>query len=64
MKVMKTSDVRQNLQEVLDTVYYKEESVIVTKSNKARVMISPLPKDDAKVEAAINAHLNTSNKIK
>lgn len=64
MKIMKTSDVRQNLQEVLDTVYYKEEAIIVTKSNKARVMISPLPKDDAKIKAEISAYLNTLNKTK
>lgn len=59
---MRTSEVRQNLQEVLDTVYYKGESIIVTKSHKPRVIISPLPKDDAKVDAAIKAHIAATKK--
>jgi len=64
MKIMRTSDVRQSLQEVLDSVYYKEESIIVTKSNKPRVIISPLPKDDKKIEEAIRAHELTTKKIR
>ncbi len=64
MKIMRTSELRQNLQEVLDTVYYKGESVIITKSHKPRVIISPLPKDDAKVDEAINAHILATKKTK
>lgn len=64
MKTMKTSELRQNLQEVLDTVFYKGESVLITKSNKPRVIISPLPKDATKTEDAVDAHEMTTKYVK
>lgn len=56
MKILTSTQVRQNLQDVLDSVYYQENTVIVTKKNKPRVIIVPLPKDDKKIQKAIEEH--------
>ena len=56
IKIMSASEVRQNFQEVIDSVYYKEESVVVLRRNKPRVIISALPQDDKKIDKAIRDH--------
>lgn len=56
MKILSATEVRQNFQEVIDSVYYREEAVIVSRRNKPRVIINPLPKDDKKVDKAIADH--------
>lgn len=56
MKIISATEARQSFQELLDSVYYKEESVIIVRRNKPRVMISPLPKDDKAIQKAIEKH--------
>ena len=53
MKIIKTSDLRQNLQDTIDSVFYTGEPALVMKRNKPKVIITPLPKEDIKVEKAI-----------
>lgn len=56
MKIISATAARQNFQEVIDSVYYREEPVIITRRKKPRVMINPLPKDDKKIQKAIEEH--------
>lgn len=56
MKIFTATEARQNFQEIIDSVYYRNESVIIVRRNKPRVVISPLPKDDKKIDKAIKEH--------
>ena len=58
------SDLRANLQDVIDSIFYTEEPVVVARRNKPRVIISPLPKDDKKVEMAISEYQKSFSETK
>jgi prevent-host-death family protein len=56
MKVVKISELRRNLQDIVDSVYYTHLPVIVMRRKKPRAMIVPLPQDDSQVEKAIKKY--------
>lgn len=64
MKVVKVSELRQNLQDVVDSVFYTGKSVIVMRRNKPRVIINPLPAEDKKLDKIIKEYLETSHEFK
>lgn len=64
MKIISTTDLRQNLQDVVDEVFYKKEPVIVFRRKKARVILAPLPEGDKKIMNALDKYEETLNKIK
>jgi prevent-host-death family protein len=53
MKIIKASDARQNFQDMIDTVYYKEEPTIVIKRKKPWVVIQPFSSLDEKMQKRI-----------
>lgn len=63
MKILKVTEIRQNLQDVIDSVYYTETPVLIARRNKLRAVIMPLPKDDKKIDAAIKEYEKTTNKV-
>ena len=63
MRIVKISELRSDLQDIIDSVYYTGKPVIVARRNKPRVVINPLPKDDADVETAIKEYANTAKEI-
>lgn len=64
MKVIKLSELRQNLQDVIDSIYYTGTSVIITRRRKPRAIITPLPKDDKKVAKFIEEYEKDMEKLK
>ena len=44
MKIIKASNARSEFQDLIDTVHYKEEQIIITKRDKPWVAIRPLTK--------------------
>ncbi len=66
MKEVTATDLRKQIQEVLDTVYYKQESIIITRQGKPRVIINPLPQEDDQkdVNEAIEEYIETASDIK
>jgi prevent-host-death family protein len=53
MKIIKASNARQNFQDMVDTVYYKEEPTIVIKRKKPWVVIQPFSSLDEKMQKRI-----------
>jgi len=53
MKIIKASNARQNFQDMVDTVYYKEEPTIVIKRKKPWVIIQPFSSLDEKMQKRI-----------
>ena len=62
MKIVKASYARQNFQEVIDTVYYKQEPTLIMKRKKPWVVIQPTsdldPKQLEKMKKAIEKNLS------
>lgn len=48
MKRKHVTDLRKELQDVLDSVYYKEEPIVIYKRNKPWVVIRPLNEHEKK----------------
>lgn len=53
MKVVNITNLRKNLQDIVDSVYYTKESVIIGKRGKPRVILTPFSEDDSKLSKAI-----------
>ncbi len=56
MKVIKVSELRQNLQDVVDGIYYTKKPVVVLRRGKPRVIITPLPESTKEIEIAIKEY--------
>lgn len=63
MKVITISQLRQTLQDVVDSIYYTNEPVVVIRRNKPRVMINPLPEGDKNVDFAIKEYEKHTSKL-
>ena len=56
MKVVKTSELRQNLQEILNEIYYTKKPVIILKNGKPKAIVNPLPDNQKEIEKAIEKY--------
>lgn len=53
MEIIKASDARQNFQDVIDTVYYKETPTVILKRKKPWVVIQSIQTLDKKTQEKI-----------
>lgn len=58
MKVIPTTEVRSNFQEVIDAVHYTKEPVVIAKRKKAWVLIKPLPENDPQIAPLIEEYIS------
>lgn len=49
MKVIKASQARQNFQDVIDSVYYRHDPIVIMKRKKPWIVIQPINTLDPKV---------------
>ena len=48
MRIVKASEARQNFQDVIDSVYYKHDPIIIMKRKKPWVVVQPMNSLDEK----------------
>jgi len=53
MKVTPATEARANFQEIIDTVHYTKEPMILSKRNRPWVMIVPLKEEDDEMKEII-----------
>jgi len=58
MKIIKASDARQNFQDMIDTVYYKEKPTVIMKRKKPWVVIQPFSSIDEKKQKQIISEID------
>jgi len=51
MKIIKASQARSEFQELIDTVHYREENIIISKRDKPWVIVRPLTEDELNLYA-------------
>lgn len=57
MQIRKMSDIRNNFQDVVDSVHYTKERTIIIKRNKPWAMIVPLQENDPEVIQKIKEYI-------
>lgn len=62
MKVVKISELRRNLQDIVDSVYYTKKPIIIMRRNKVRAVIVPLSQEDESIKKAIKRYAKNEKK--
>jgi prevent-host-death family protein len=48
MRIVKASEARQNFQDVIDSVYYKHDPIVIIKRKKPWIVVQPMDSLDEK----------------
>lgn len=66
MKIISTTNVRNNFQDVVNEVHYTKEPVLIVKRSKPWALIKPLPEEDGELSSLIQDYKDrviTSNDV-
>jgi len=53
MRIVKASEARQNFQDVIDSVFYKHDPIVIMKRKKPWVVVQPVESLDEKTQKKI-----------
>lgn len=62
LMVSKT-DIRQNLQDIIDTIFYTGQPIVITRREIPRAIVYPIPKDPELAEKAIEEFQKKADRL-